>query len=109
MADVTGQRIDTALAGGGAVASVAFFWWVYGGLASAPPGTSVRAMALLPLLGLMIGYGWWVVCLVMGVRQLLTRPRWYGLVTIGFSALEFLAVPVAVCLLMRARGIAWGS
>ena len=107
--DVTGQRIDTALAGAGAVTSIAFFWWVYGGLASAPPGTSVRAMAPLPLLGLVAGYGWWVVCFVMGVRQVFTRPRWYGLVTVGFSTLQFLAVPVAVWLLMRARGIVWGS
>jgi len=66
-------------------------------------------MALLPLLSAVIGYGWWVGCLVAGVRQVFTRPRWYGLVTIGFGVLEFLAVPVAVWLLMRARGIEWGS
>ena len=107
--DVTGQRIDTGLTGGGAVASVAFFWWVYGGLVTAPPGTSVRAMALLPFLAAMVGYMFWLVCLVTGVRQLFTRPRWYGLVTIGFGALQFLAVPVAVWLVMRARGIDWGS
>lgn len=107
--DVMGQRFETVLAGGGAVASTAFFWWVYGGLASAPPGTSVRALALLPLLSLVLGYIWWLVCLVIGVRQLFTQPRWYGLVTIGFGVLQFLAVPLGMWLVMRARGIEWGS
>ena len=107
--DVTGQRIETALAGGGTVASVAFFWWVYGGLATAPPGASIRAMAPLPLLALLVGHVWWLVCLVTGARQLFTRPRWYGLVTIGFGAVQFLAVPVAARWLMNVRGIEWGS
>jgi hypothetical protein len=106
---VKGQLFNSALSGGGTVASIALFWWVYGGLLTASPGSSVRAMSLLPLLAILLGYGWWAVCLVTGVLQLFTRPRWYGLLTIGCSAIQFIAVPVAVWMVMRARGIVWGS
>ncbi len=50
----------------------------------------------------------WAVCLAVGIRQLFARPRWYGLVTIAIGALQFLAVPLAMWLVMRARGIEWG-
>lgn len=76
---------------------------------SAPPGISFRAMALLPLLAFMFGYGRWVMCVVMGVRLLFIRPRHYGWITVGLGALQFVAVPLAMELLMRARGVEWSS
>lgn len=104
------SRIDTVIVGSGAAAAVAFFWAVYGpALLAAAPGSSFRPMALAPLLAFVLGYGWWMMCIVMGVRQLFVRPRRYGLVTISCGIVQFLAVPLAAELLMRARGIAWGS
>ena len=103
-------RVDAFIAGGGATASIALFWVVYGpAMLSAPLGTSFRAMALLPLLAFIFGYGWWVMCIGMGVRLLFVRPRRYGWITVGLGALQFAAVPLAVELLMQARGIQWGS
>jgi hypothetical protein len=66
-------------------------------------------MALVPLAAVVFGYSWWLGCLVTGVRQLFARPRRYGLVTLGIGAFQFAAGPLAMQLLMRARGIEWGS
>ena len=108
--DAAESRVETVLVGCGAAASTAFFWWVYGpGLLSAAPGTSIRAMAVLPALAGLLGYVGWVAWVFVGLRQLIARPRWYGLVTIGFGVAQFAAVPLAMQQLMRARGIEWGS
>ncbi|QEL18636.1 hypothetical protein [Limnoglobus roseus] len=66
-------------------------------------------MTPLPALTFLFGHACWLVCLALGVRQLFVRPRWYGLVTIGIGVLQFLAVPLAMWLVMRAQGIEWGS
>jgi hypothetical protein len=108
--DADDSRVDTVMASGGAVASIAGFWAVYGpSLLSASPGDTFRPMALAPLLAFFFGYGWWILCLAMGVRQLFVRPRRYGWISVGFGALQFATVPLAMELLMRARGVGWAS
>lgn len=108
--DAYDSRMNTVVVSGGAVASIAGFWAVYGpALLSAVPGDTFRPMALAPLLAFFFGYNWWVMCLALGIRQWLSRPRWYGWISVGFGALQFVTVPLVMELLMRARGTGWAS
>jgi hypothetical protein len=109
--DACDSRIDTIVTGCGAAASVALFAAVYGpAMASAPPGSGIKpGMHPLLLLALVIGYGWWVMCVAYGVRQLFVRPRRYGLFTIGFGVLQLAAVRLIEWLLMDSRGVYWAT
>jgi hypothetical protein len=66
-------------------------------------------MNLLAMLAVPFGYAWWIMCVAVGVRQLFVRPRYYGLVTIGFGVLQFATFQLAVWLLMGSRGIYWAT
>ena len=107
--DASESRLTTILMGCFAAASVALFAAVYGpALASLPPGSGVKpGMNLLAMLAVPFGYAWWIMCVAVGVRQLLVRPRYYGLVTIGFGVLQFATFQLVVWLLMGSRGISW--
>jgi hypothetical protein len=107
--DACDSRIDTIVTGCGAAASVALFAAVYGpAMASIPPGHGIKpGMHPLPLLAFALGYGWWVGCVVYGVRQLFVRPRRYGLFTIAFGVLQLAAVRLIEWLLMDSRGVYW--
>jgi hypothetical protein len=109
--DACDSRITTIVTGCGAAASVALFAAVYGpAMASVPPGSGIKpGMNVLSLSAVMFGYGWWVMCVGYGVRQLLVRPRRYGLLTIGFGALQLAAVRLIEWWLMDSRGVYWAT
>ena len=106
--DASESRFTTIVMGCLAVASVAGFATVYAPtLLSIAPGSGVRPWAVLPLLTLMFVSGWWIACVVMGIRQLFVRPRRYGLFTIGFGAVQLAAFWLTHWLLMDSRGHYW--
>lgn len=109
--DPSDSRRDTAACVLGAATSTALFWAVFGpALAFGPANRGVTpGMHPLAMLAVPLGYSWWVACAAVGCRQLFARPRRYGLFTLAAGALQFLAVPGAVGLLMRARGLHWGT
>jgi hypothetical protein len=76
-------------------------------LSSVAPGSGVRPWNILLLLALMVGSGWWIMCVVVGVRQWFVRPRRYGLFTIGFGVLQLAAFLLTEWLLMGSRGLYW--
>ena len=108
--DASESRVMTVGMGCFATASVALFVVVYApALSSVEPGRGVRPMTVLPLLAAGIGLGGWIPCVVMGVRQLFSKPRIYGVFTIGFGVLQVAAFRLAEWLLMGSRGIHWGT
>ena len=106
--DASESRFTTIVMGCIAGASVAGFAAVFAPtLLSIAPGSGIRPWGVLPLLTLMFGSGWWIACLVMGIRQLFVRPRRYGLYTIGFGALQLAAFGLTEWLLVGSRGHYW--
>jgi hypothetical protein len=91
-----------------AAASVALFVVVFAPTLSAlAPGSGIRPWSTVPLLAVAFGYGGWIPCVVMGVRQLFARPRRYGLFTIGFGVLQLAAFRLTEWLLIDSRGLYW--
>lgn len=106
--DASESRFATIVMGCVAAASVAFFVVIYApALSSLPPGSGVRPWSILPLLALMFASGWWVMCVVMGIRQLFVQPSHYGLFTIGFGVLQLAAFVFIEWLLIGSRGLYW--
>ena len=92
------------------LASIGLFLLVYAPAAlSATPGTSLRAMAALPLIVAILAVWGWVPAIAIGLRQLLCRPRTYGVLSIGIGLVHLLSYRLAQWLLMDLRGIHWGS
>jgi len=92
------------------LASIGLFLLVYAPTAlSATPGTSLRAMAALPLIVAVLAIWGWVPAIAFGIRQLLCRPRTYGVLSICVGILHFLSYRIAQWLLMDSRGIHWGQ
>lgn len=104
------SRATTAILGCFAAGSVLFFVAVYAlQLSAVKPGTGIRPMSALPLIAAVLGRGGWIPCVVEGVRQLFVGPRQYGMVSLGFGALQVLAYRLAEWQLMGSRGIHWGN
>jgi hypothetical protein len=104
------NRIETIGLVCWSLASVVLFLAVFGPPAlSSPPGTTFRPMAGWPLLALLLAWWGWVPPLVLGLRQLIHRPRVYGLLSIGIGVLHCATVWLFQWLLMFRRGITWGS
>lgn len=104
------NRIGTIILACMSLASLGLFLAVYGPPAlAAPPGTSFRAMSVVPLLALVFGWFFWVAPIVMGVLQLFRKPRVFGLLSIGIGVLHFIAIWLFQWLVMFRRGITWGS
>jgi hypothetical protein len=93
-----------------AATSVALFVVIYApALSTVAPGRGIRPMTLLPLFVAALGLGGWIPCVVIGVRQLFSKPRYYGLLSIGIGALQRLSFRLVEWLLMDQRGIHWGT
>lgn len=93
-----------------AAASVALFVVVYApALSSIGPGRGIRPMTAWLLLVAALGLGGWIPCVVIGARQLLSRPRYYGLLSIGIGALQRVGFRLIEWVLMDRRGIHWGT
>jgi hypothetical protein len=94
-----------------AFASVPLFAAVFGpSLLSFAPGQGIRPpMSVLPMLILFFAMIWWMPCIAMGLRQLLVRPRRYGLFTIGIGVMQLAAYRITEWLLMGSRGIYWAD
>jgi len=106
--DARESRLTTILMSCLAAASIAFFVVIFAPpLLKLPPGSGIRPWSIPTLLALMFGSGWWIGCVVMGIRQLFVRPRRYGLFTIGFGVLHLAAFEFIEWLLVRSRGHYW--
>ena len=106
--DASESRLTTIGVGCFAAASVAFFAAVYApALSSVAPGSSIRPMTVLLLLAAFFGMHGWLLCVVVGVRQLFVRPRRYGLFSIGFGVLQFAAYQLTEWLLLGSRDLYW--
>ena len=108
--DESESRMTTIGMGCFAFVTVALFVAVYSPLLwSTGRGGSLRPMSPLPLAALVLGMGGWIPCVVMGVRQLLVKPRYYGGLTIGIGVLQMAAFRLAEWVLVTSRGYEWGS
>lgn len=106
--DAGESRVTTFGVGVWAVASVAVFAAVYSpALASIEPGSGVRPWGALPLAAGLCGWAGWLPCVVAGACQLVARPRYYGLLSIGLGALQLIAFRLLEWELMGSRGLYW--
>jgi len=104
------NRTETIIYGVFSLASVRSFLVVYGpSVLTAPPGSSFRAMSVLPVLALVLGFYGWRMRIVAGIRQLFRKPRLKGCVSITVGMLHFVTILLFQWLLMDRRGIEWGS
>jgi hypothetical protein len=102
------SRWVTIGTGAFALGSVALFAVVFApALAGLEPGSGVRPWGGLPLIAVFVGSSGWLACAIAGACQLLARPRWYGLLTLAFGALQLLAFRLTEWALMGSRGLYW--
>jgi hypothetical protein len=91
-----------------ALGSVAQFAVVFGPtVAALEPGSGVRPWGAVPLASVLVASFGWLVCGAAGARQLFARPRWCGLLTLTFGALQLLAFRLTEWALLGSRGLYW--
>lgn len=109
--DADESRLWTVCLACFSVGSILFFIAVFAPalLSRIPDGAGIRPMNFMTLAAAALGSGGWTMPILLGIRQVFTKPRKYGGMSMGIGILHLVAFRLIEWLLMTNRGIHWGT